>query len=287
MNAPQQAAQSQPSTDLVIVRGNDLVATTLAIAAGTANTHEAVVKLVRTHQQDFEEFGLVRFEIEPRKPGQHGGGDTEYALLNEDQATLLITYMRNNVIVRKFKVALVREFSNMRKQLAAAVSTRAIPDFMNPATAARAWADEVEAKERAIAEAEQEAAQRKQLQHQIAEQAPAVAGFDRIANADGAMCVTDAAKTLQMQPHKLRDALLEMKWMYRRQGKGGYVAYQDKIHTGYLKHKVGNYKDPETGENKTNPQVVVTSKGLAQLSKLLGTSTRPAPGAGRSPLRLN
>lgn len=262
-------------SDLVIIRNGDLVTTTLAIANGTANTHEAVIKLARTYQKDLEEFGLVGFEIQPKPRGQRGGSDTEYAVLNEDQATLLITYMRNNVVVRKFKIALVRSFAEMRKRLA----SPQIPDFMNPAAAARAWADELEAKQLAVAKVEQ-------LEHQVAELAPAAAGLARIANADGAMCVTDAAKTLQMQPHKLRDALLEMAWMYRRQGKGGYVAYQDKIHAGYLKHKVGNYKDPETGENKTNPQVLVTSKGLAQLSKLLGAST-PKPGPGRSPSRLN
>jgi prophage antirepressor-like protein len=161
----------------------------------------------------------------------------------------------------------------------AAVAT---PDFDDPVAMARAWAD---AKE----EARNESAKAEQLEHQVAELVPAAAGLERIASAEGAMCVTDAAKTLQMQPHKLRDALLEMKWMYRRQGKGGYVAYQDKIHTGYLKHKVGQYQDPETGEHKTNPQVLVTSKGLAQLSKLLGASliSPSAVSSGRSPIRLN
>jgi anti-repressor protein len=261
-------------SDLVIIRNGDLVTTTSAIAAGTANTHEAVIRLVRTHQGDFEEFGGVRFEIEPFETAG-GQQKREIALLNEDQATLLITYMRNNVVVRKFKIALVRSFAEMRKRLA----SPQIPDFMNPAAAARAWADELEAKQLAVAKVEQ-------LEHQVAEQAPAVAGFERIASADGAMCVTDAAKTLQIQPHKLRDALLQMAWIYRRQGKSGYVAYQDKIHAGYLKHRMGEYQDPETGERKTNPQVLVTSKGIAHLAKLLSTNA-PAPSPGRSPRRLN
>lgn len=157
----------------------------------------------------------------------------------------------------------------------------ATPDFSDPIAMARAWADAKQAER-------DEATRAAQLEHQVAELAPAVAGFNRLANAEGAMCITDAAKSLQLQPHKLRDVLLEMKWMYRRQGKGGYVAYQDRIHAGHLKHKVGNYQDPETGENKTNPQVLVTSKGLAQLSKLLGPPA-PAPAArpARSPSRLN
>lgn len=103
--------------ELVIVHGDDLVTTTLAIAAGTANSHEAVIKLARTYQQDLAEFGLVRFEIQPKPVGQRGGSDTEYAILNEHQATLLITYMRNSEIVRQFKRKLVRKFYDMRTEL--------------------------------------------------------------------------------------------------------------------------------------------------------------------------
>ena len=40
------------------------------------------------------------------------------ALLNEQQTTLLITYMRNNDVVRKFKKKLVAEFFRMRGALA-------------------------------------------------------------------------------------------------------------------------------------------------------------------------
>jgi phage antirepressor YoqD-like protein len=39
---------------------------------------------------------------------------TEYTLLNEQQATLLITYMKNTEIVRKFKMRLVKAFYALR-----------------------------------------------------------------------------------------------------------------------------------------------------------------------------
>jgi len=105
------------SVDLVIVYGEELVTTTEAIAAGTGNEHASVIALVRKYRKDLEEFGLVRFEIEPRKAGQHGGGDVEYAVLNEQQSTLLLTYMRNSEIVRQFKKTLVHKFFEMRTKL--------------------------------------------------------------------------------------------------------------------------------------------------------------------------
>lgn len=101
---------------IVIIKDGDAVTTTLAIAEGCEVDHASVIKLVRTYQSDMEDFGLVGFEIQPRPAGQHGGGDTEYAVLNEQQSTLLLTYMRNTVIVRAFKKKLVREFWEMVQQ---------------------------------------------------------------------------------------------------------------------------------------------------------------------------
>lgn len=101
---------------IVIIKDGDAVTTTLAIAEGTLNDHASVITLTRKYQVDLEDFGLVRFEIRPREVGQHGGGDTEYAILNEPQSTLLLTFMRNTDIVRAFKKKLVREFWEMVQQ---------------------------------------------------------------------------------------------------------------------------------------------------------------------------
>ncbi len=49
---------------------------------------------------------------------QGGGHPLEVALLTEPQAMLLLTYMRNNEVVRAFKKHLVRAFFEMREQLA-------------------------------------------------------------------------------------------------------------------------------------------------------------------------
>ncbi|CAK0751053.1 hypothetical protein CCP3SC15_1740001 [Gammaproteobacteria bacterium] len=72
---------------------------------------------MRTYLADLEEFGLVRFEIRPREAGKHGGGDVEYAILNEQQSTLILTFMRNSVIVVGFKKRLVKAFWEMARKL--------------------------------------------------------------------------------------------------------------------------------------------------------------------------
>ncbi|WP_375653740.1 Rha family transcriptional regulator [Bartonella sp. AP19HLJMH] len=93
------------------------VTTSLKIAEGVGNTHKTVIQLVRNNRKDFEEFGSLGFEIQVSKRDGKGGQKREVAILNEPQATLLMTYMRNNDTVRAFKKALVKAFYDLKNQL--------------------------------------------------------------------------------------------------------------------------------------------------------------------------
>lgn len=93
------------------------VTTSLKIAEGVGNSHATVIKLVRNNRKDFEDFGSLRFEIQVSKRDGKGGPRREVAILNEPQATLLMTYMRNNDTVRAFKKALVKAFYDLKNQL--------------------------------------------------------------------------------------------------------------------------------------------------------------------------
>lgn len=96
---------------LVFSRNGDVLTTTEIVAVGVGIQHKNIIALVRTYRNDFEEFGNVRFETR----GVNGtAGFANYALLNEQQATLLVTYCKNTEIVRKFKVALVKAFYEAR-----------------------------------------------------------------------------------------------------------------------------------------------------------------------------
>ena len=89
--------------------------TTSAIIAECAEVkHDTVQNLIRNHQEDFESYGIIGFEI--RKLDGRGRPMKIYRL-NEQQATLLITYLKNTAPVRKFKMNLVKAFFEMRDEL--------------------------------------------------------------------------------------------------------------------------------------------------------------------------
>jgi len=92
------------------------------IADGSGVQHKNVLELLAANRDDFEAFGTVAFQTRPL-PG--GGKPVRVALLNEQQATLLMTYQRNTEQVRRFKVALVKAFFEMARAVSAPLTLEA------------------------------------------------------------------------------------------------------------------------------------------------------------------
>ncbi len=81
------------------------------LAANLAKQHHSLFEQLKEHQADFTALGLVRFQTDKGS----GGRPERYAMLNEDQAYLLLTYTRNSERVRALKLKLVLAFREARK----------------------------------------------------------------------------------------------------------------------------------------------------------------------------
>ena len=104
--------------DLVYLTPNteEPFTTSEVIAECAGVKRDTVQKLVQRHEKDLREFGRVGFEI---RTLQTRGGQQMAKIyhLNEQQATLLLTFLRNTLVVIEFKKELVRQFFAMRKEL--------------------------------------------------------------------------------------------------------------------------------------------------------------------------
>ena len=90
--------------------------TSEVIAEFAGVKHHAVQQLITKHETDFKEFGQVAFEM--RAVTYSRGTNYEKIFhLTEEQATLLMTYLKNTPQVRAFKKELVRQFYAMRREL--------------------------------------------------------------------------------------------------------------------------------------------------------------------------
>ncbi|WP_422803055.1 Rha family transcriptional regulator [Streptococcus sp. FT1-106] len=105
--------------NLVYLDGKKEPYTTSEIVAECAGVqHHTITHLLRNHKERFEAFGVYGFEIHKPKKGSLGGRPKKVYHLNEQQATLLITYLDNTPQVVAFKTNLVKAFFEMRDEVA-------------------------------------------------------------------------------------------------------------------------------------------------------------------------
>ena len=126
--------------DLVFMHGlnEEPYTTDKIIAKCSDNSLHAVKVLIYSHKKDLEEFGILSFEM-TKLPGRGRPQKTYH--LNEQQSTLLITYLDNTPQVNQFKKNLVREFYHMKKELTTRQINRAIekPQRQSLMDAVKSW----------------------------------------------------------------------------------------------------------------------------------------------------
>ena len=214
------------------------------IAELTGSTHDNVLKTVRA----LVAKGVVSSNDTPYIHPQNGQVYREFLLSQRD--TL--------VVVSGYNVELRARIIDRWQELEARADK-----FQIPATYAEA-----------LQAAADQAKENQSLRLVILDQAPKVAAIKRLASACDAICISDAAKQLQVPPSRLFLWLEKNRWIFHRGGSKRWTAYQPRITSGYLVHKVTALKsDPETGEDRAAFQPLVTPKGLAYLAeKNIGAS---------------
>ncbi|MGE8126595.1 phage antirepressor KilAC domain-containing protein [Methylobacterium sp. NPDC080182] len=216
---------------------------TLDIAERTGKRHDNVMRDARAMLLSLHgEGGLLNFEDTHRNP-QNG---QEYPILRLPQRECLILVSGYSVELRARIIDRWQELEAEARNPARALA--------NPAALRALLLENVE---KVIA-----------LEGRVAEMAPQVEALERIAVSDGSLCVTDAAKTLQVRPKVLFAYLRQNGWIYMRAGGAGEVAYQARLVDGSLEHKTTTVLRGD-GSEKTVTQVRVTPKGLTKLAKLL------------------
>ena len=129
----------------------------------------------------------------------------------------------------------------------------ALPDFSNPAEAARAWADQYEK----VVEYHQ----------QLQIQAPKVETYDAIMDSTGLFNMSDAAKTLGVRPQLFPKYLSLQGVLFKRSslsGKSSYRPHQQYVDSGYFRLIPRN-----TRGGGSTTQLMVTPKGLEWMRKFI------------------
>lgn len=128
----------------------------------------------------------------------------------------------------------------------------ALPDFTNPVEAARAFADQYEAKQIA--------------QEQLAIAQPKAAALDFISTAINSLNARDTAKTLGIQPQKFNKWCIAHNWMYR-DSKDKLQMCSNRLQQGFMEQRSVTYFDSNNNVKATT-QPLFTAKGLTRLASI-------------------
>lgn len=224
-----------------IIATSTLTMSSREIAELTGKEHKNVMRDIRNM---LDVLGKDRLSFERIYKDGAGRDQQEYHLDRELTLTLVSGYdipLRHRVVTR---------VAELEQQVAMA-------KFNVPTTypeAMRLAADLAEQK--ALTEAA------------LAVAAPKAEALDRIASADGSLCLTDAAKELQMRPKDLISWMSCNGWIYKRAGSASWIGYQDRIQSGLLEHKANIIIDAG-GNERIRDQVRVTGKGLSRLASIV------------------
>lgn len=96
---------------------DDVFTTSKDIADGTGIRHDKLKRVVEKHKNRLEKFGTISTSYGVEIKLETRGRKTVVYNLNEQQATFLITLLKNTEIVMDFKEELVRQFFKMREIL--------------------------------------------------------------------------------------------------------------------------------------------------------------------------
>lgn len=85
-----------------------------ALAERLGGEHQSTLVIIDRFLADFEEFGVCAPHVDKPQAGSEGGRPARYYLLNEDQATLLLTYSKNTPKARVLKKELIRLYKGYK-----------------------------------------------------------------------------------------------------------------------------------------------------------------------------
>jgi len=242
--------------EVITVQGDTLTMSSKEIAELTEKRHDNVMVDIRAM---LEGLNLSALSFQGCYKGGNGKELPCFNLTRDLTETLILGYsipLRHAVVVR------LRE---LEAQVAKPV-VPALPDFSNPAEAARAWASQFEGRTLALEVL-------KVKEAKITEDAPKVEFYDDVAVAEGSHTVKQIADMLKTGRNELYRFLRRHKVLIEH-GKDHNLPYQVQKTAGRFTVLEEPYKHPHTGKITLGTRTMVTGKGLIFIRELIEEHNR-------------
>ena len=187
--------------------------------------HDHVCRDIDTLNQSYEQMGLPKVGEGYYTHPNTGNQQHRQFLLSKEQTIDLITGYRADIRIR-----INRRWAELEQQVNQSSPVVALPDFTNPVEAARAFADQYEAKQIA--------------QEQLLLAQPKVAHYDSVVDRKGLLNATQVGQKVGMSAVKLNKILDELK-VYNQAVKRSRV-----FNSWFIQQGLGELKQTPEGHSQ-------------------------------------
>jgi phage antirepressor YoqD-like protein len=201
--------------------------------------------------------------VEMKELPQGGSTKAEYYVMTKDGFTFLVMGYTGEQ-AGQFKEDFINAFNKMDNIIKTGLAS-ALPNFNNPAEAARAWAQEYEQKQLAEQRAYVLEEEKTFLRQEVEELLPDADYTRQVLKSTNTFTITQIAKELGMSAKKLNSKLHELNVQYKVNRQWvPYSKYQDRGYT-----KTNTYTEIINGESKTYHSTVWTEPGRKFIHELI------------------
>lgn len=231
--------------DLVEIRNNQVVVNSRDVAEHFSKRRDHVIRDIENLiKKDVPKIGAMFQQVE--LPDSYGRIQKAY-YMNRDGFSLLVMGFTGAEAI-EWKLKYIEAFNAMEKKLK---NPLALPNFSNPAEAARAWADQFE--------------KRKQAEQLIEAQKPKVIFAEAVSASKTSILVGELAKILRgngipIGQRRFFQWLRENGYLIKRKGTDYNMPTQRSMELGLFEIKEGSYVNGD-GVNVITKTPKITGKG--------------------------
>lgn len=198
--------------------------TSLQIAEITGKMHKHVLRDIKSLLEkgaSETNFGLGEY---------YDKNNQSRPMYNLTPKGCLILASGYNVVLREKIIDKLEEYQQKER-----TTMTALPDFTNPAEAARAWAEQFELKEIEAKRADEAEAQVLELSYEIETMKPKVSYYDMILANKSTVVITQIAQDYGMSAIRFNQTLFELRIQHKVNDQ--WILYADYINQGYVQSK--------------------------------------------------
>lgn len=237
---------------VVFARDGEVFANSRDVAAFFGKRHDDTLRAIRNLIEQEPDLGVRNFAETPYVEPSNGQTYRSFDM-DRDGFTLLAMGFTGAKAL-KWKLSYIEAFNALEAECRRIAQSGPMVDLNDPAQLRGLllnYSDKAE-----------------KLERRVQELLPSQEALERISKADGSLCITDAAKALQVRPKDLFEYLTSNGWVYKRPGSPHYLGYQSKTAAALLEHKITTVLRAD-GSEKVTEQVRITPKGLTKLAALI------------------